>query len=99
MLITRHQVDEEGNIYIQNVVRLLTMGIKDNVVTIWAVTDPLTDTGIPMSFFVRVDDESVDLSEGKYITSFINEDGTWHLFSQPPKIVPTSSSITNGKPN
>lgn len=87
MKITKHEVDEEGLIRISNVIRLLTMGIRNNVVTIWAVTDPVGKQGLYMGFVVKNDDETVNVTDCQnYITSFINTDGVWHLFSEDQKI-------------
>lgn len=88
MRITQHQVDKNGDIIITNVVRLLTMGIQKNVVTVWAVTDPLNTGSAPvlprMKFKVRKDNDALTKNDlGAYITSFINDDGIWHLFGVP----------------
>lgn len=83
MKITKHQVDQEGLIHIQNAVRLLTMGIQNNIVTIWAVTDPMKIQGIVMTFHVKNDEDQATVADcNSYITSFINEVGVWHLFGE-----------------
>jgi hypothetical protein len=84
--ISKHQVDQEGLIHIPNCVSLLTMGIRKNVVTIWAVTDSAGKKGTPMTFIVKQDGDSATVDNCKdYITSFINDDGVWHLFGEPPE--------------
>jgi hypothetical protein len=92
MKISMHQPNKNGEIRINNVIRLLTMGIKKNVVSIWAVTDPLEVSGlptIPMVLLVKEDGAPVTKSEcNRYITSFINKDGTWHLFGAEQKVTP-----------
>src|SRR5437588_12704443 len=95
MRITKHEADKSGNIRIDNAVMLLTMGIRNNIVTIWAATDPLGASGlptIPLSFIVKKDGDEVSQSQvvaKRYITSFINDKGVWHLFAgDPPKVMP-----------
>ena len=86
MKISKHQVDQEGLIHIPNCVSLLTMGIRENIVTIWAVTDPQHKEGTSMTFVVKQDGDSATVDNCKdYITSFINDQGVWHLFGEPPE--------------
>lgn len=91
MRITKHPIDEEGLIHIPHCVRLLTMGLQENVVTIWAVTD---DTqGMYMSFAVKEDGAVMTPGDCKrYITSFISGTGpgVWHLIADEQKVVPAS---------
>lgn len=93
MKITKHQANDKGIIRINNVVRLLTMGLQDNVPTIWAVTDPLNMSGMPMSFMVKNDGDQMTIGDcNRYITSFISNEGkgVFHLIGEEQKIVPAS---------
>lgn len=87
MKITKFQPDEENNIYIKNCVRLLTMGLQKNIVTIWAVIDS-SARSVPMQFSVKADGETVTESDcNHYLNSFINDQVILHLFgveSLPP---------------
>ncbi len=86
MKIVKFQPDEEGMIYIKNCVRLLTMGLQKNIVTIWAVTDA-TAQSIPMVFSVKGDGEQVTATDcNHYVNSFINDQVILHLFGEEPKI-------------
>ena len=97
MKITKHSADKYGIIIIKNVTRLLTMGIHKNIVTIWAVTD---DSPVPngstlpfMKFVVRLDGDLVTSKNcQEYITSFINDEGIWHLFQEQNKIIPATGT-------
>jgi hypothetical protein len=111
MKITKAQPDKNGVITIINVVRLLTMGLQNNVVTIWAVTDSLGTPGVErlpiMRFHVKKGDAPVTPTDCKhYVTSFINEKSVFHLFGEEMKVsmesLPTnfrSNQPTKGDPN
>lgn len=63
------------------------MGLQNNVVTLWAVTDE--KEGIDLKFSVRFDGDSVTkLDCDNYVTSFINDFGIWHLFGEKPAMKP-----------
>lgn len=84
MKIRKFQPDEEGIIYIPNCKQLLTMGLQENVVTIWGAIGQ--SGGINMTFVVREDGD--DITEGDlkhYVNSFINSDVILHLFGEDPK--------------
>lgn len=82
MKISKHQADPEGLIHIEHCIRLLTMGIQNNLPTIWAVTDPIMQHGTSLTYVVKSDDASVNVADCKsYITSFINDTGVWHMFA------------------
>lgn len=86
MVITKHQPDEEGLIHIYDCIRLLTMGLQNNIVTIWAVTDPVMKLGENINFVVKKDGDSMTVDNcSHYITSFINEQTIWHLIGEEPK--------------
>lgn len=94
MKITKHQPDQEGIIRIRNAVTLVTMGLLNDVVTIWAITDPLGASGlpaIPLVFVVKKDGDSVtprEIAMNLYVTSFINDSGVRHLYREETKINP-----------
>lgn len=87
MKIVKFQPDQENIIRINNCVRLLTMGLQENIVTIWAVVDPLK-TGpsiIDMTFVVRGDGATINIKDSNdYINSFINDQVILHLFAERP---------------
>lgn len=101
MRITKHLADKQGLITIRNVGRLLTMGLQENVVTLWAETDPLAGAGLPiMVFKVHQDGDSPKPEpEERYITSFINDKSCQHLYAVAQKIIndpmPSAMSRTN----
>lgn len=87
MKITKHQADPEGLIHIYRCIRLLTMGLQNNIVTIWAVTDD--KQGIAMHFAVKNDGDWMSADDcANYITSFISNEGegVWHLIGEPGKV-------------
>lgn len=87
MKITKHQPNDKGIIRIPDCIRLLTMGLQENIVTIWAVTDPVTKRGITMTFLVKHDGDPMTVGDcTHYINSFINDQGVWHLIGEEPKI-------------
>lgn len=93
MTITKHQADAKGSIHIYNCVRLLTMGLQENVVTIWAVTDPLNKSGLNLHFMVKKDGDMMTAGDcQRYVTSFISNEGegVWHLVGEEQKIVPAA---------
>lgn len=82
MKITRFQPDGNGKIHMENVGKLLTMGLQNDVVTLWASIGE--SGGIPMNFIVHEDgDDILPEDEQRYITSFINDHLIVHLFSLP----------------
>lgn len=100
MKIQHFQPDEEGMIYIKNCIRLLTMGLKENVPTIWAAIDPDKKSGMPMTFVIKKDGDSMTLGDcQRYVTSFISNkgDGVWHLIGEEQKIIP--ATMPNPKTN
>lgn len=89
MKITKHQPGEDGRIIVNHSVRLITMGLQNNIVTVWSLTDTVGKQGIPLRFHVKKDGDPVTIQEAqRYITSFISNegDGVFHLFGEESKI-------------
>lgn len=85
MKIQKFSPDGEGIIYIRGVVRMLTMGLQNSVVTIWAVTDP--GSQFNMMFAVKEDGDKLTKEDtDNYLESFINADACWHLIALKQKL-------------
>jgi hypothetical protein len=93
--IIKVQPDQEGIIHIPNCVKIMNMGLKGDIVTMWAVTDILSKAP-NMTFAIKKDGDSVTATDCKYyIASFINDKITYHLFGEEPKIKTAPSGLPN----
>lgn len=89
MILSKFDCDHEGNIQAKNIVRILSFGIKNGVVSLWAITDPLGAIGLPVAtFHVKQTDDSVTQEEvTTYVTTLHEKDGgDYFVFGERPQI-------------
>lgn len=92
MIISRFDAelyDGQMEIHCHNIVRILSFGIKNGVVLLWAITDPLGAYGLPTSKFCvkQTNDNLTDKDVMLYVATVHEKDGgDYFIFGEEQKI-------------
>jgi len=88
MIITQTQIDQEGYIHVDRVVRSLGFGVVGGLPTVWMVTDPLNNQLPTLHIVYKRPGDSISPELMQTFVGIINDpkDGIWMLFEEPSKL-------------